>query len=332
MSLTDLNLRQLDWDIEWPFKDKIRDIDTRCIQFSLSYKEHGEASEFRMTLDNSDKFFTKNTLFDAGMKVKFFLHYALQPKRLMGEFVIDEISDTDVPSSIEVCGISADCVTKGLKTKKTKGFENQSLKSIVENVGKDNGMTVNFHGKDILLKRKDQKECHDLKFINDLAELYGFRFRIEGNIIYFLDRSSIHITSDKKPIKGLISTRTFSYKAHKGAKSSEVRYYDPEKNTILQVQNEKQTADAQCNKEIKTTQKVNSLEEANMISKAQLDQANDHQYECSLDCQGDPDFIPPFNIIVEDEGVWDGEWHIAEAEHNYSKQSGYRMTLKGYKL
>lgn len=387
MSLTDLNLRQLDWDIEWQFKDKVRDIDTRCIQFTLTYKEHGEASEIRLTLDNSDKFFTKNTVFNAGMTIKLYLHYALQPKKLMGEFIIDEISDTDVPSSIEVCAISANCITASLKTKTTKGYENQSLKSIVADVGKRNNLKVDFQGKDILFKRKDQKECHDLKFLTDLAELYGFRVRIVEGVLHFVDRDTLHHDPAEKSLKGLISTRSFTYKAHKGAIASQVRYYDPEKNKLMEARiyktitdnlrnsmqsgkikkeeitpeivNQIHIAEAKArtgdltslnnltqelldkfgdrlslpaSTQIKVTQKIDSLQEADTIAKAQLNQANDHQYECSFDAQGDPDFIPPFNINVEDEGQWDGKWHITEAEHTYSKSSGYRMTLKGYKL
>ncbi len=387
MSLTDLNLRQLEWDILWPLKDKVKDIDTRCLSFEIIYKEHGEASELRMQLDNQDRFFTNNYIFDGGMKLQFYLYYALQEKKNMGEFTIDEITDEEIPSIFTVAGISTDAMNSSLRTKKSRAFENHKISDIVNQIGKENGLKVDFQGKDLLLKRKDQKECHDLKFLTDLAELYGYKFKINGDILYFYDLVSNHKLSPAKRLENICSKRTFIYKGHQAVQSAEVRYFDPHQKKLLKSKinaeyglmlsalgGEKGKIDSdtatllaaakgditslseeqrqKINDAIKDkigffefgkqkefdrtikvlTQKIDSLQEAETIANAQLETQNIKQFECSFDCQGDPDFIPPFNITIEGEGIWDGTWHFGEATHSYNKQSGYRMILKGYRL
>lgn len=330
--LDSLDLRSCRWDIKFPGEGRIRDFDARAENFKLSFREHGESNSFEMELDNSDQFFARNDIFEGGDAIDFWLYYAARPKIKMGSFTVDAINDKTKPSSVvKISGLAVDCQKTSLKTPKARAFEEVSLRQIVGSVAAENSLVTVYEGADIMFRRKDQKEEHDLKFLARLAGEYGFRARIENGKLYFLSQSAIEKTVDALPLKEYWGSREFDYKPYRGVKKATVRYFDPTRNELITSSVE--AGDIKATRETKETIKVDSFEEAEMIATAKLNRANCGRITGSFDCMGSPEMKPPLTGIVEDEGPkYDGRWHIETADHVYTKSGGYRVAMKGYKL
>jgi len=330
-----LDLRSVRWDIRFPQSMRVRDFDRRARGFTLSYREHGESNSFRMELDNSDKYFTRNDLFASGDEISFWLYFAGQPKILMGSFVVDDLDDDDSQDSgavVSVEGLAVDCQKTSLKTPKARSFEGSMLSGIVGRVAAENSLEAVFEGADMLLSRKDQKEQTDLNFLSRLAGDYGFRTRIEGGKLYFLSRKATEASGGSGlKIAEYTSSRKFKDQPYRGIKKAQVKYNDPNKNKLVTA--EVESGDTTVSRENKVTQRVDSPEEATAVAGAKVNDAKSKQKQCEFNCMATPEMKPPLNILVEDEGPkWNGLWHIESADHSYSKQAGYRAVLKGYKL
>lgn len=306
------------------------DIDRRVIEIRVTQNEHGKADEFEMTLSNKDGYFSDADRFHAGDEIELYVYFADKPRVFMGTYTVDDITDESMPSVVRVSGLASDTVKKTLRTLKSRGLEGATLFGIVRGIAEEHGLKPNIIGEDVPMGRKEQKEETDLAFLTRLAEEYGFSFRIDGENLYFWDRQE----AEKVPaldLQGLIRRRVFRYKTHKTYKKMTVRYYDPQKKQYIESNVEAgEIKNTQTGKE---TIRAESHEQANRIAKAKLKAYNDKEMTCEIDCLGVPELRPGINVKIQNEGnIYDGLWHIEQAEHRYSKQAGYTVNLRGYKI
>lgn len=302
----------------------------RTLSLTVSMYEHGQANDFEMTVENRDRYFSDPSKIQLGDEVKFYVWFADKTPVGLVTFTIDEIEDSAPPSIVRLSGLSSDTVSKELRTLKSRGFEGTSLHKIVEDIAREHGFTPIIEGKDVRLERKEQKEEHDLRFLTRLAEEYGYNFRIDGTKLYFIAME----VDEAKPalsIKGLLKSRTFRYKTFKTFQKSIVRYYDPKTKEFIEVEELDPKIDT--SNLIKMTIRAESREQAERIAKSSLRRKNRRQIEGEFECMGVPELQAGINILVEGEGeMFDGTWHIEEAHHEYSKDTGYTVRLRGYKL
>lgn len=307
------------------------DIDKRVVEIRVSMNEHGKADEFDMTLSNRDGYFADMDKFAAGDEIELYVYFADKHRVYMGTYTVDDITDESMPSIVKISGLASDTVKKTLRTPKTRGFERASLFRIVSEIAKEHGLTAHIKGEDIPMERKEQKEETDLAFLTRVAEEYGFNFRIDGENLYFIGRQE----AEKEPIvlnlDGLVRRRTFRYKSHKTYKKMSVRYYDPQKKQYIESNVEAgEIKNAQTGKE---TIRAESHDQAERIARAKLKSHNDKEMTAEIDCLGVPELRPGCNVKIENEGkLYNGIWHIEQAEHRYSKQAGYTVNLRGYKI
>ncbi len=306
-------------------------IGDRCLNLKVSFYESGQADDFEMTLENVDGYFSDPDVFRLGDEVKFYVWFADRPKQAMGRYIIDEIMNEAPPSIVRVNGLSADTIGKEIRTLRTEGYEEMSLHDIVFEIAERHGLDAEIEGHDIKFGRKEQKEEHDLRFLNRLAEQYGYTCRITDGVLYFIEREE----AEKKPVTydltGLLKRRTFRYKTYKTYQKATVRYYDPQTKEFRQHEVEDVTV--RTRQKLKCTERVESLEEAEKVAKARLKQANMCKIEGEFECLGVPELKAGINVRIANEAaMFNGLWHIEEAHHEYSKQSGYTVRMKGYKI
>lgn len=303
----------------------------RCQSLKVSFYESGQANDFEMTLENKDGFFSDPDIFRLGDEVRFFVWFADRPKQAMGRYSIDEIMNEAPPSIVRVNGLSTDTISKEIRTLRTEGYEEMSLHDIVFDIAERHDLDAEVEGRDIRLGRKEQKEEHDLRYLNRLAEQYGYTCRITDGVLYFIERD----VAEKKPVTydltGLLKKRTFRYKTFETYQKATVRYYDPQTKEFRQHEVEDVTV--KNRQKLKCTERVGSMEEAEKVAKARLKEANKCKIEGEFECMGVPELRAGINVRVEKEAkMFDGLWHIEEAHHEYNKQSGYTVRMKGYKI
>lgn len=324
------------WFVELQRENEFQDyIQDRIEDIKVSYYEHGQADDFELTLDNTDKFFSNKVTFKQGDEARISLLYADRALQDMGLFTIDDIIDEAPPSLVRISGLASDTVAKNLRTLKTKGFENTSLERMTRDKAAELGYELVFKGEDISINRKEQKEEHDLRFLTRLAEEYGFNFKVQNKTIYFIDKEISEGLGDLLvptfDLKGIIQRRSFRYKSFGTYKKSEVRYQDPVSNEFLKEIAEDLGIDNV--QELKATIRAENRAQAKRIAKSKLKLANQGKIAGEIECMGMPELKAPLNVLIQGEGdIYDGTWHIEESHHQYEKRRGYTVRLVGYKL
>ncbi|AUR06981.1 phage late control D family protein [Phaeobacter inhibens] len=113
-----------------------------------------------------------------------------------GSYVVDRVEYACLPYEITVKGHSAD-LRAGMKTNKTKHWDNVSVKSIVQEKAADHGLeakisdAVSGHVYDWF----GQQDETDLHFLERLARLHGALFTIKNGTLLWLERGK-GVTAD----------------------------------------------------------------------------------------------------------------------------------------
>lgn len=324
------DLRFALWEVELLRNAALmREISDNTVTLEVTFYEHGEWHDFNLEVEDRDGTFSRPETFQAGDHLRFWVWFADRPDRTyMGEYTIDEIHNEAMPSRVRVTGLAADSVREDFRTLKTRGFEGMTLHGIAAQIAREHDLTPDLKGQDIELLRKEQKEEHDLRFLNRLAEQFGYVFRIEGQTLIYWQRG-IAEAQEPLSLEGLLKRRGFRYKTFKTYRRARVRYEDPQKKQCIDVVVE--DPHIKNNEELVSTERAESRQQAEEIAKARLKSANIRQVEAEIDCLGVPELKGGVNVIIAGEGaLFDGEYHVKEAAHKYDKSSGYTVRLKAY--
>jgi len=305
----------------------------RTISISVNYYEHGQDDDFEIQLDNKDGIFSNEETFKEGDIITVEVNDPNRDIIKMGEYEIDDIIDESSKGEgarVRISGLAANPVKKDLKTLKTRGFENTSLQQIVRAIAQEHGLNPLIAGKDVPFERKEQKEEHDLRFINRMAEEYGYNFRIKENNLYFIQQE-IDESQPGIDLEGIILKHTFRRKNYKVYKKAKVRYMDPQDRQLKTAAVE----DSNINnvEEMKVTARAESREQAEDQARARLKKKNKHRVEGEIETMGATELKAGINVTLTDKGtLYNGLWHVEESKHTYTKGEGYKVSMKAYRL
>lgn len=150
-----------------------------------------------------------------------------------GIFTIDEIELSGPPDSVTVRGLAAG-IKNTLRTKRSVGYENKTLRQICTKVAERNGFTVSGTVANIQIERATQFRETDLEFLARIAREYGFEFSVRGSQITFTDSVQLETA---KPVAELKKTDVISYsfvdKTANTFKSAKVDYKNPNSGKVV---------------------------------------------------------------------------------------------------
>lgn len=101
-----------------------------------------------------------------------------------GIFEIDEIEFSTPPDVLIVKAIATG-ITKSLRQNNSVAYENKNLKQIANEIAKKHNLTLVGEIDDIRVERITQNKQRDLTFLKNLAEQYGYIFKITDNQLVF---------------------------------------------------------------------------------------------------------------------------------------------------
>lgn len=325
------DLRFAWWEVELERGGEVQgELGERTEELRVAVYEHGQADDFDLKLDNTDRVLDDPAIFRLGDRIRFWVWFADRPRTFMGTFQVDDILSEAPPSTVRVSGLAADTTRKTLRTLKTRGFERGSLFRIVREIAREHGLTPVIKGDDLTMERKEQKEEHDLRFLTRIGEEYGFLVRVREPELQFIARE-IQEAEAPLSLDGLLRKRAVRVKSFNTYKQATARYFDPHSKSHRQAEVRDQKAESE--QTLKLTARVESLEQATRMAGAKLKAANRKRAAAEFECLGVPELTAGINVRVAGEGGQiDGVWHVEEAHHKYDKASGYTVELKAYKL
>jgi phage protein D len=126
--------------IKYEGKDITRDISAHLIEVKYVDKTEGAADELTITLEDTEGLWKGEWFPDEGAKLQ--MQFG-RPGNLVdaGTFEIDEIEASGSPETITIRALATG-TSSAMRTKKSKAFENQSLRKIADEIAALHGLTV----------------------------------------------------------------------------------------------------------------------------------------------------------------------------------------------
>lgn len=257
-----------------------------------------------------------------------------------GVFEIDSVDISGPPDKLTIKATSIPYSSALRQTKKTKVWENITLKNIGKTVAQNNGMQLLYSSDyNPTYKRKEQLNLSDIVFLKKLCKGAGISLKVTSKKIIMFDAAEY----EKKPeVKRLIkgNKNVLSYKVSTKTTDTEytkctVSYTDP-------VTKEKVTAtytkpggdDSKNAQELKIEEKVNNREEALTLARKYLRAKNKGETTAQITVIGDVDYCAGITVRLDGYGEYDGKYIVETATHNltggYTTDLKLRSCLEGY--
>lgn len=257
-----------------------------------------------------------------------------------GRFIIDEITFSGPPNTVQLKALSASLVSGVRDEIKTKAWENYSLASLAGEIAQNNELELKYYGDEIKLGRKDQREESDLAFLQRIANSNGMNVKVhDGKLILFdIEKADAKPSVLTIPRLGHGSPTSFSFKKSSSGtsyNSASVAYTDPKTGTThkADIQPNTQTnidAGEKNTKEKKLVinQRVENLAEAEKLGKSELRKKNTKAETATLEIMGNPLFRAGVNVSLAGFGEFDGAWAIETASHKIGSNYGVSLSIR----
>lgn len=306
------------------------ELSPHLISCTYTDKVHGEADEIEIKVQDKDGLWRGPWCPDHGDKVSLSIGY--EPALLVpcGDFEIDEPNATLGRGGDEFAfrGVAAP-VSQALRTQKTKGFEQQSLKQLVDKVAKEHGFTVVGNVPQIMFNRITQRRERDLAFLSRLADSFGAYFSVKGKQLVFAQRSDIHGRDEVLTIRANSDdyiSADLKRSAHKTYSKAKATYFDG--NTKKQIEVEVEDSKVKNGDTLRIDDRVENEGQARARAMAELARENQKKQSGNIEIPGNP-YVVAGQIIALDQdfGKWAGRYVVKQSRHQITR-GGYTTNIE----
>ncbi len=256
----------------------------------------------------------------------------------MGTFEIDSIDMSGPPDKVTVKSTSIPYTSRLRMEKKSKAWENITLKGIGQEIAGKNGLKLMYEASDNpAYKRKEQVQVSDIKFLQNLCHAAGMALKVTALTIVIYDAAEY----DKKPAirtfqKGssdIISYQLGTSLTDTAYTSCHVSYTDPDSKETIEYT---YTPDSSTGtgQTLEINEKVNSKAEAVRLAKKRLREKNTQEYTASLKVVGDVSLVAGITVKLKGFQQFDKKYKVTQAKHNlldgYTVDLSLKQVLEGY--
>lgn len=332
-------------------KDISAQIAPYVLSFSFTDNAHGKADDLQVTLEDRQHAWKGDWYPDKGATLTASIRCEEwdatdAPAKIMrcGTFTIDEIELSGPPDTVTIKAISA-AVTKSLRQqRKTKAWENASLKQVAQDIADSHGLTLVYHGPEWKFTRMDQRETSDLGFLKRMAEERGMNLKVAEDSIVLMSGKGYDAKAPVKTLtRGETAIKSFRFRDKTDGvygDGAEIAYHDPagketKKFSFVNPLNEKtQTyvkGSAQKKKggdKLKVNRRLDEAEDGLEVVAAEARGRNKEENDASLTLLGDPDLRATMTVALAGFRRFDMTYFVETATHSFDRSSGYTTELK----
>ncbi len=256
----------------------------------------------------------------------------------IGTFEIDGIDASGPPTKVTVKSTSIPYTSTLRMAKKSRAWENITLKAIGEQIAGDSGLSLMYEASENpTFKRKEQVQTSDIKFLQELCNAAGMALKVTTLKIVIYDAAEY----DAKPAtkifefggKDIISYKLGTSLTDTAYTSCHVSYTDPDsKETIEYTYTpDSNTGTGQV---LEINEKVRNTEEAKALAKKRLREKNTQEYTASLKVVGDVSLTAGMTVKLKGFQNFDKKYKVTQAKHNltggYTVDLSLKQVLEGY--
>ncbi|MBK9083231.1 MAG: late control protein D [Rhizobiales bacterium] len=306
------------------------EIAPHLIACTYTDKVHGEADEIEVEVQDKDGLWRGGWCPEHGDVVSLAIGYEPGPLAPCGDFEIDEPNarlgrDGD---TFSFRGLSAP-VSKSLRTRKTKGYERQSLKDVAGKIAGDHGLSIVGAPPDVFFERLTQRRERDLEFLSRLADQFGAYFSVRGRQLVFARRSEVH---ERAPVYTLAAesgdyvSADLKKASHKTYSKSKLSYFDG--NTKKKIEVEVEDKAVRNGDTLRIDDRVENEGQARSRAKSELEKENLKKRTGNIVLVGDP-LLVAGQIVRFDAGfgAWAGRYVVKTSRHRIAR-AGYTTNIE----
>jgi phage protein D len=290
---------------------------------------HGESDELEIEIADPEGVWRGGWMPEKGDGIDLYIGYEGEPLLPCGAFQVDEAEAAGTQGGGDTLTVRALAAghTPALRTRRSHGYEGQTLRRVVETVAARHQLRVVGEVGDEHVGRVTQDRQSDTAFLTRLAERFGYVFSIRGTQLVF------HRVSALESAPGTWSLRRagiLEYRLKSGStavyRACTVSYHDP---ATRQVVERTVTAEGVTTGDVhRMTVRVESAEQADQVASAELRRLNSRGAEGSVTVDGDPRLVAGGNGDLRGFGKFDGPYQVVTSRHTISRDAGYTTEIE----
>ncbi len=326
--------------IEYNGRDITADLSPYLSRFSFVDRLSGEADSLDIELAETHHSLSRwlaEWYPDKAMEVVAHFGYAHAPLVLAGHFEVDEVAVESPPMTVRIRALATG-ITKSVRTRQGRAYENTTLSAIADQVAKRLGATRKGKIEAVKLDRVTQYQESDWQFVVRLLREYGYVAKLTDN------NKTLAVARLADLAEGVVrelwpeDLSSWSYcdritdvparsaVAHHNPKTGKLVIYQAEggqlvpANTVTAKDADKKVVRAKTPEQAKA--KATAMQERHEADKT--------SFECVL--PGDPALIAGAAVDVRGLSRLDGRYVIQEARHEIDVSGGYATSLSMKRL
>ena len=323
------------YKVEYDGRDITKDISRYLIMLTYKDRETDGADDLQIELEDVEGLWKNSWYPDKGATLKAWI--GKERLTYCGEFTIDEVEYQGKPSTVIMKGVSA-AITKDLKTNKSAGHENKTLKQVLQTVADLHGFRISGDIDHIQISRLTQHRESDVQFLRRLAKEYGYMFSVKGSTMAFTKAA---VLDKAKPVFSLTTAELKHYsirdKTADTYKAGQINYANPQTHELLKSTVEK-NADGLAFSHIvseNTMQiytRVENQQQADAKALAAIALKNRTGISGTLTIPGNEMAVAGINFQLSGLYKLSGIYHIVESTHKVNRAGGYETDLQVNKV
>ncbi|EHJ3655082.1 phage late control D family protein [Salmonella enterica] len=319
--------------LRYNLKDITHDITAYATSITFTDKLSGESDELEVELEDSEQRW--RDAWYPGMGDTLALQLGFQGRLLTdcGGFSIDEIELSGPPDSVSIRGRSA-TVTRAMRTKSNRGFENTTLAAIAGRIARKHKLKLEGQIEPLTLERITQYGESDLAFLKRLAKDYGYMVKVTPEKLIFSHLGKLRdapvirtITPEEVSRFTLRDTLHEVYKGvknkHQNSQTRTLVTFNADNTTTTRTEKKSASSGMATSSDIlNTSDRAQNVEESRAKGKAKLDSKNEYKHAGTLSLEGDLSLRAGGSVTLSGFGKSDGKWLIISARHSLVRSSG----------
>lgn len=302
------------------------EISSQASNFTYTDNASGESDSVGITIVDADKnwmdkwFPTKGDKITPSIILSNWTKDGVINSINCGAFIIDDLSFSGRPLIFSLAGVSMPANEDFKTTKKTKTYENVTIKEIASKIAKAAGIALHYDAPTISISEIEQSETSDSSFLYSLCDEYGLAMKVYNGKLVIFDEANYEnkntvATIDEKDML------TWSYNStidgsYTGAI---VSYTDPDTEKTVKK------AVGSTGRMYEASIQVSSEYDAELKAKAIVNKANKGITTMKVKIMANPKIIATSTVDITGLGKLSGKYYVDQVKHNLG--TGYTMSL-----
>lgn len=256
----------------------------------------------------------------------------------IGVFEIDSVKMSGPPDRVTLKSTSIPYTSTLRIEKKSRAWENYTLKGIAEQMAAENGMGLMYEADgNPSYRRKEQVQVSDIKFLQKLCHAAGMALKVTALTIVIYDAADYDgkpsVRTFKKGESDILDYKMETSLTDTAYTSCHVSYTNPDSKETIEYTYTPDSREG-TGQTLEVNERVNSTEEAIELAKKRLREKNTQQYKASLKIVGDVAMVAGATVRLQGFQEFDRKYKVRQAKHSlldgYTTELSLKQVLEGY--